>query len=162
MHQSLKPLVEIVLFNNALFKACTGDISETESIEKPSENTNSLKWILGHVVTGRFVLGELCGMKKDLPWDGMFMAATDNEDLPALPEIVATFDKMTPQLMRAMAVLDEKALQTAPSSAFPTAEKTTLAALAFLLQHESYHLGQISYIRRFLDKMGLVDKLLSA
>jgi uncharacterized damage-inducible protein DinB len=162
MHQSLKPLVEIVLFNNALFKVCTGDISEAESVVPPSTDTNSFKWVLGHIVTGRFVLADLCGVKKDLPWNGEFMAATASKNLPGLPEIVSTFDTLTPQLLRTLAVLDEKALQTSPSSPYPTAEKTTLAAIAFLLQHESYHLGQLSYIRRFLAKKGLVDKLLSS
>ena len=90
------------------------------------------------------------------------MADTIDKPLPTLVEIGKEFDQITPRLVRSLAMLDEKKLLTAPSSPFPTAEKTTLAAIAFLLQHESYHIGQASYIRRLLGKTGLVDKLLSS
>ena len=161
MESTLKPLVEIVIFNNALFKSAFGDVSELESEKAPAPGLNSLKWTLGHVTTGRALISELAGSKDALPFDGVFLASTDGKSLPTLPTIAATFEEITPALMRRLALLDAKKLSTAPSSPFPTAEKTTLAAIAFLLQHESYHLGQTSYIRRFLGKTGLIERLLS-
>lgn len=160
MHATLKPLIEIILLNNALFKVAYGDITETEADQHPAESVNNLKWTLGHIVTGRSLMVELAGGKSTSPFDGIFMTATHDKEVPNLPEIVSQFDEITQTLMRRMALMKEKDLATAPSSAFPTAEKSTLAALAFLLQHESYHLGQTSYIRRLLNKEGLVDRLM--
>ena len=131
MHQSLKPLVEIVLFNNALFASAVGDVSESEASEQPSDTTNSFRWVLGHVVTGRYVIGEVCGISPELPWEGVFMAATNRADLPAIPEIVATFDEMTPVLIKSLAGMDEKSLLTAPSSPFPTAEENNTGCDCF-------------------------------
>lgn len=159
MQPALKPLIEIALFNTAMFKAAYGDVSEAEADQQPAANLNNLKWTLGHIVTGRSMMIELAGGKPDTPFDGIFMASTADLTVPTLVEIATRFDDITQEMMRRMALLDKKALATAPASPFPTAEKSTLAALAFLLQHESYHLGQTSYLRRLLGKEGLVDRL---
>jgi len=69
-------------------------------------------------------------------------------DLPALDTIRAEWRRVSTHVERLLgvAIRDQRA---APSTRrFPVDDPSVGAGLAFLLQHESYHIGQIALLRR--------------
>ena len=74
----------------------------------------------------------------------------DIEQLPPLSEIQAAWTKAAHLLRDRLAALTRGRLWTAPSNIrFPLANGTLLATLTFLVQHDSYHLGQLSLLRKY-------------
>lgn len=164
MHPSAKPVAEIFLFNNALFELASESLNEAESETQLAEHTNSIKWLMGHCVAGRVLVCSTMGVEIASETAKLYsqpIHESPEATHPTLDELNQEWKAITRKLLPTLASMTEQKLKTAPPETFPTAESTTIAALAFLAQHESYHLGQISYIRRQLGKKGLVDLLLS-
>ena len=53
-------------------------------------------------------------------------------------------------------IIPTTVLEGASPIEFPIESKTILGAIAFLALHESYHMGQLAYVRRFFDGTQLV------
>lgn len=159
----LKPVLEQFAFNGSLFALAFDDVTNEESRIPPSDDAATLNWLGGHLVTSRYHVLQLLGHKQEIPWQGRYERAVDpvEQESVTIERIVGAWDLVTPRMLSAMATADKRKLQTAPSSPFPTIEQSTLAALAFMANHEAYHIGQLSYVRRCLGKPPLVEQLLT-
>ena len=60
------------------------------------------------------------------------------------------------QLMKRYEELTGEELSAKAPRDFPVPDKTIRGAINFLAYHEAYHVGQIAYIRKLLDKSSLV------
>lgn len=67
--------------------------------------------------------------------------------LPPLSEQAAAWDRISTHLAGEIERLDTPRLAAA-ARPFPGSDGTVLGALAFLAQHDTYHLGQIALLRR--------------
>jgi uncharacterized damage-inducible protein DinB len=165
LEESLKPVAEQLAFNSGLLSESFAGLDDARASSEPCPGGNSVKWLCGHVVTGRHhILTLLGGAPPSAPWGNMFEDSTRDVDpasLPTIAHIQQRLEQSSRLLLRSLATADRRLLQTAPSSPFPTVENTTLAAVAFLANHEAYHVGQVSYARRLLGLPGLVTLMLS-
>ena len=163
MHASAKPIAEIFLFNYSLIENSVADLSESESANQSKPGINSITWLIGHCLAGRVLACSIMGLQIESESAKLFNGNILDSDVSSLPtpsDLLAEIRTVTKALLPKLAGMQADELKTAPKEFFPTAENTTLAALAFLAQHESYHIGQISLLRRQLGKDGLVDLLL--
>jgi len=162
---SLKPVAEQLVFNSTLLNGAFADLDDQLASSEPVPGANSVKWLCGHVVTGRHhILTLLGGAQTTPPWNNIFEDSTrgvDPASLPAMAHIAQRLDQSATALLQSLAKADQRLLQTAPATPFPTMENTTLAAVAFLANHEAYHVGQISYARRLLGLPGLVAVMMA-
>ena len=158
MNISVKSTVEFFSLNNKLYEKAFENLDDDASRKQFDPETNSAIWILGHLVTARHHLARLMGLQEEMPWGGLFNKAIneiDSSQFPALSEIKDAWSNISKKIMSRLAELEEKDLSAAPPSPFPTEENTIRAAVVFLAQHECYHIGQLSYIRRLLRQDGL-------
>ena len=163
MDETLKPIAEQFAFNSSLLTRAFDGIDEAKASAAVSGSANSVKWICGHVVTARCQVLSLLGQPTPAPWNNLFEGAVkDASQLPTIASIQQKTEVTSRALLRALATAKRRTLQTAPASPFPTVENTTLAAIAFMANHEAYHVGQLSYARRLHGLPGLVDLYLSA
>ncbi|MEE9271370.1 MAG: DinB family protein [Candidatus Krumholzibacteria bacterium] len=162
MHASVRPIAEILTLNNGFYDKSFEKLDDEMARTQFAPNTSSVTWLLAHLATSRFQMGALIGIQKEIPWDGMFAYGIDqieHDKIPALLEIKNCWGGVSESILGRLPELGDVELNAEPAREFPTSEKTTLAALAFLTQHEVYHLGQLSYIRRLLKEPGLFKLL---
>jgi uncharacterized damage-inducible protein DinB len=74
----------------------------------------------------------------------------DVDELPSLSEIQAIWSDVTEDLVHRLDALSEADLAKPAEQKFPTDDESTLGGIAFLLHHESYHLGQLGLLRKQL------------
>ncbi len=122
--------------------------------------SNSANWILGHITSVRHgVLGRL---GENLTADERFKQyrrGSDGDPAQPIPfdELLALYDRMQPLLIARLQSLTDEQLTTKAGFGTPAGPDATLgSALASLVFHESYHVGQLGVARRLLGKAGAI------
>jgi uncharacterized damage-inducible protein DinB len=76
----------------------------------------------------------------------------DIREWPTLDEIRTAWLAVSAHLQRLLGRLTEADLSEPNVHRFPLGDSTRLGLIAFLAQHDSYHLGQVGFLRRQLGK----------
>jgi uncharacterized damage-inducible protein DinB len=154
MDARVAPLVEILRTNTRLFLNCLRDVDDAAGTTRVSDRTNHLTFIAVHLVDARdYLLGSLGG-ERVAPFAAYGLDAVSSIDevgaLPPLLEVVAAWEEVSRRLTDRIAVLDGAVWDAEAPTRFPVDDPTTLGMLAFLMQHDSYHLGQLAFLRKHL------------
>jgi hypothetical protein len=158
MHPSIVHAVQIQGVNTNLFTRALDGVTDEQALRRPTEHTNPLLWIAGHLVTTRCYLGKVVGLECEIPWGARFArsAALDlSAPLPTLDEVRSSWNEISAALAARFEQLGEPEL-AAPAGAFPSLDQTTRGALAMAALHDSYHVGQLAYVRKSLGHGQLV------
>jgi uncharacterized damage-inducible protein DinB len=148
MPEPVATLLAILKMNTALVRNCLDGVDEALAAKRPNEHTNSLGFLALHIVDARFWLARRCGLDAHHPMEGDLSRARSIEDLPKLPSL----DRILHSLGESEAVLEEAFLQAdlaRDSGQTFVLGGTVLDAIAFMTQHDSYHLGQMALVRKF-------------
>ena len=152
MDPRLVPLAEIFRLNTRLFHNCLDGLGEDQARERPTGSTNSAAFIAVHVADTRFAIVGWLGGAVENPLAAALADARSIEDvpsLPSLPAIRAAWDAASTGLAERLAMSAPDALDGPSPQHFPGAGPTLLSALAFLAQHDSYHIGQLALLRKY-------------
>ena len=161
MNLALGPLVESFGLNNKLYLRAF-ELEQEVSKKQLKEDTNSSIWLLGHLAWAKTLCINITGkpIQTTLPeWLDIFsknIKELNSEDFPHLAEIKKVWEDTHKEFMANLVTLDNNVLTAESPIKLPTSEPSTLAALTYMTLHESYHIGQLSYIRRLLDKDSLI------
>ncbi|MEO8449695.1 MAG: DinB family protein [Gemmatimonadota bacterium] len=153
MHPSLAPLGALIQLNSKLFLNVLADIDEAGATARPNDRTNNVAFLGGHLVETRAWMARYLGLEEKSPFNGVLEHATKLEDVPVLPSLAvirATWREQSPRLEARLEELTETDLTGPSSPRFPGVPETMLGGIAFLVQHESYHVGQLAFLRRYL------------
>lgn len=152
MHPSLKPLHEILALNSRLFRHCLDGLSDEDSRRRPDERTNNVAFIALHMCDARFHLAGWLGFKSENPF-GRFAEVTHIDEMPEFPnlsEVSVHWDRVSEVLEGNLPSLDVGLLESPAPFELPIGDGKLLSSLAFMLQHEAYHIGQLSILRKQL------------
>lgn len=152
MHASLKPLHEILVLNTKLFRHCLDGLSEEHATTRPDDRINNVAFIGLHMCDARFHLGNWLGLELENPF-GRFAEVTHIDEMPEFPslsDLLAHWDRVSGALEESLPGLDEVVLQNPAPFDLPVGDGSLLSCLAFMLQHEAYHVGQLSILRKQL------------
>lgn len=150
------PLAMIFAFNDdVVFRALEG-LTPSQLWQRPTERNNPMAWVAGHVVQTRALVLGLLEEPFETGWGNIFdRGAISNSDrYPSRDEIERVMRDVSPRLHSKLASLDDGSLAR-PSGMLPFA-KTLADELAFFALHDTYHVGQMAYIRKALGYPGLV------
>ena len=137
------------------------DITDKDGSKTMNDHTNSLEWLAGHLLTGRYRNILRLGVKieaykyldkfinQTLPPPNAIAFDTKLE-YPSLTESRTQWTNYAAILLNAIKNADENILKSELPFSIPTGGKTVEDALAFMSMHESYHIGQMSLIRKSL------------
>ena len=152
MDSRVAPLAEILRLNTVLFRNCLDNLSDEQAARRPSDGTNSAAFIAAHLASSRFFLLKTLGVEEGDPLapylDGR-KGIDEIERLPPLSEVEAAWTKGAHLLRDRLDALTAADMDAPSSVAFPLANGTLLGTLTFLVQHDSYHLGQLSLLRKY-------------
>ncbi|HKE01569.1 MAG TPA: DinB family protein [Planctomycetota bacterium] len=157
--QDLSDLARRFRFNERFLAMLTKDLDETDWTARPPAGGNSAAWIVGHLAHFRRVT--LRGLGADVPqapWEPrVAMGSKPREAEPIAPpaELMRDFAESGAKLeARLLAMTPEDA--ATPTPPLPDGSKTRAALATFYHFHETYHLGQLGYLRRTRGRPGFM------
>jgi uncharacterized damage-inducible protein DinB len=153
MDTRLVPLADILRLNTRLFLNCLDEVDDAAGSRRISSATNSLAFVAVHVLDARAYLTKALGGDGTHAFTEMLSAVNSIEEvdeLPTLDQIRTAWADVTARLLERVTAVSSSELEAEAPAAFPIADPTVLGMIAFLVQHDSYHVGQMAFLRKAL------------
>jgi uncharacterized damage-inducible protein DinB len=135
------------------------DLSPEEWLNRPNEKANHITWIVGHVTWTRKMLLGWLGTEWSQPWLDLFARGVKCEDGAAYPSPDALMDawrEVSGVLATTLDSVSEDVLSQPVTKGPPSADGKVSGVVNFLAIHETYHVGQASYLRGWMGHKGLM------
>lgn len=127
---------------------------DDEAARRRFEGTNHVAFLACHLVDARHYLARALGLPGESPFKDILEGAKgidDVKEFPGLEEIRAAWRDVSASLSSRVASMPGADLDKPAPYAFPIeGGESVLGCLTFLVQHDSYHLGQVAFLRRAL------------
>jgi uncharacterized damage-inducible protein DinB len=152
------PLAGILELNTTLLLNCLDGLSEDEAGRRLSGGGNSIAFLAAHLADSRHVLAAALEQPLENPLAGALGGARSIEQVRALPlldELRSIWITVSAHLQAVLASMTAETLERPAAQRFPVSDSTVLGMVAFLSQHDSYHLGQVAFVRRQLGKAAM-------
>ncbi len=126
---------------------------------RPHESSNSALWIVGHMVWARSRALKLLGVEWTAPWLKQFERGSkpaDAAQYPSQEEVLIAWNELSAALPPALEGAPAAAMAASAPEPSPSFDGTIGGMVSFLAMHETYHVGQVVYVRRLLghEKVG--------
>lgn len=141
--------------NAGLLDKCIANLSEEEWKACPVEASNSLLWIAGHIVWARSRVLSTLGVSWSQPWLALFARGskpTEAGGSPAAGDVLEAWGEVRSTLDTALESATSEALAAPWTEKAPSFDGKLSGFLSFMAVHESYHVGQATYLRRWLGR----------
>ncbi len=152
MDRQLPALHEILKLNTRLFFNALEGVDDEMANRRILEEVNPIIFIACHMMEARFALAGLVGSEAEAPYrdhldvDDMSLI----QEYPPLDGVRQAWEEVSEVLEAGLPAATEEMLSASPPFPFPVDDTTALGGIAFLLQHEAYHIGQLGLLRRAL------------
>lgn len=157
---SSKIIASQFALHNRLFNNVLEGISDARGNVRISDQINHLQWIAGHITNTRYNFAPVLGLSGTFPYRDLYTEiskpppnnrpADDNLNYPSLTEILKYWNEFSDTFVSGVANLTQEQLASELPFGSPIQDATLLGFLGFLSSHESYHIGQMSLIRKSL------------
>jgi uncharacterized damage-inducible protein DinB len=151
MDPRISTLADILRLNTRLFRNCLDGLTEEQANARPSATANSAAYVAAHVADARFFLLRVLGTSAVSPLASYLDGARSIDDLKAMPpltDIMGAWTAAAHALRDRLDVITTEELDAPSRTRLPIPDATVLSTLTFLVQHDSYHVGQLSVLRR--------------
>jgi uncharacterized damage-inducible protein DinB len=145
-------LANLLALNNDAAKRTLDGITSEEAGTSPHPDCNSAHFVLGHIATYRLEMAKHLTIDVSYDLGKTFAWGAKDENRAAYPPLAKlheVLDDVGAKLAQRLATITEEELATEGPYEVPPMPKTIAGVLAFLVFHESYHVGQLGYLRRF-------------
>jgi hypothetical protein len=163
---SIEHLIKQYQITTDWFLSVLEGIDDKDGVKALNENTNSLEWLAGHLITGRYRNIIRLGVQIE-PYQHLdkfvnqtipppnAIAFSKSIVYPALPDSKNQWIEYSKTLLERLKCIDDNVLKTAIPFNLPTGGNTVEDALIFMVLHETYHIGQMSIIRKAVGYPGM-------
>ena len=152
--------VEQIRIATAQYIGALAGISRADALRRPSDASNPVIWIAGHLVYFRSRLAGTLGDRQDFPWGSRFATGSrveNAESYPELQEFRRIWLELDAVLRQRIATYTADMLAAAPQVRMASADGTLGGALTTFAFHEVYHIGQLGYLRKWLGYSPLFE-----
>jgi uncharacterized damage-inducible protein DinB/uncharacterized protein YndB with AHSA1/START domain len=157
-HPSVAPLALIFTINDSLASRAFEKVAPDDLWRRPTDRSNPMLWILGHMVSTRAQILKMFGDSFDTGWGDLFARGASLGSAGGYPTqeaVQAVSRDVNSRLYAALGRLTDADLAR-PALRTPTPAITTIAdQIAFLVMHDTYHVGQLAYARKALGHAGV-------
>jgi hypothetical protein len=147
------PLSYVFALNDGLIRRAIDGLTDEQAWTRASDQNNSMLWIIAHAVSVRVSMLEMLGDTVDTGWGEAFArGSTPNESTPrpSRDEVLRVHEKVADLVKSRLAMLTPTELSSpAIGTSIPNAT-TVGEQIGFFSLHDSYHVGQLGYIRKAL------------
>lgn len=155
MEQSISHSAIILNLNERLFVNALAGVTDEQAAQRISDHNNPLNWLATHTVWARYNTASLLGKPGNNPYNGLFENFKPFEEsmkFDSLANIIEEWKKASALIKEGLETVS--AAQLAGDAPFknPTGVFTISGTVAFLAQHESYDIGQMALLKKYLTK----------
>jgi len=139
--------------NAESFEKAIAGIPDDQWLVQPSNNSNHLTWVAGHIVVMRAIVPRILGLTWSAPWEQLFLRGSQlvpEEQYPAPPEIQRAWRQVSDKLSAALATVSAETLAGPVPNQAHSLDGKVSGSIALLSLHETYHVGQACYLRKWL------------
>jgi len=148
--------------NSRLYLNALAGISEEQAKERMSDHNNPVCWIAAHTVWARYNVCEMLGKPAiKNPYNERFENFKPFDlsvNYGTLAQSKEEWRKVTDLLQKALAEVKEDHLAAECPVKFPVGDISFVGAVTFLAQHESYQIGQLAFLKKFITKEAMSYK----
>lgn len=143
-------LLELCLeVNGRLFRTVLDGVSGEDFSARVNDRTNSMQWVAGHLARTRVQMARLVGAAVDDQGMSAFDEPIDPHAVYAGKEaILNAWNAASTALLERLPAVSEADLARPAPMQFPLADHTIGGGIAFLTEHEGYHIGQLGFLRK--------------
>jgi [ribosomal protein S5]-alanine N-acetyltransferase len=155
MEPQVAPLHAMLELNTDLLLNCLDGLSDEEALQRLERGGNTIAFLAAHLTDTRHFLANRLGHPLANPLQRYLAEASSIEDIvewPTLAEQREWWRTVSRHLCEVVARRTAEELRRAGGHRFPIEDPTEVGLIAFLAQHDSYHIGQVAFIRRQLGK----------
>lgn len=141
--------------NSAMLAKVSEGITPEEWTRRPSDTANSMLWIAGHLLWARSRCARMLGSQWEQEWMKQFERGAkpgDGASYPTPETLMAAWKEVTEELQTGLERATEETLEREAHR--PSLNGKVSGMVYFLASHESYHMGQLAYLRCWLGKGG--------
>jgi len=131
-------------FQSGIYDNAQVDLTEEVALKKASQNSNTINWLLGHILHCRFMLAKMIGVKVENPFGETYWGPLQDKKYPKVKEVVSHFPAVSKKLTSRISSMTNEELDARPAEGQPSLADI----ISFFAYHEAYHLGQIGFARR--------------
>ena len=147
-------------FNSRFLKHSVSDLAPEEWLKRPGENLNHIAWIVGHCAWSRGRLLHYLGVELPQPrfrelFDRGSKLQSDSA-YPAPDSLLHAWSESGHALASAFENISEDLLAQPVTKGPPSADGKISGIVHFMAIHETYHGGQIAYLRAWLGHKGMM------
>jgi uncharacterized damage-inducible protein DinB len=152
------PIATIFKINDGFMSRAVDGLTSEELWHRPTGHNNPILWLLGHVVQNRAGVVRSFGEPFDTGWGELFLRGSQLQEAaryPSVEEIRRVLDEVNRRLYERLESIDDLQLAQ-PAAGTPVPQVKTVAdRLAFFAFHDSYHVGQMGFVRKGLGRSPL-------
>jgi uncharacterized damage-inducible protein DinB len=151
MDSRIAPLAGILRLNTKLFGNCLDGLTEEQCCVRPSDTTNSARFVAAHLAESRFYILKSLGAGRPFPLErylGEWRGIDEITEWPSLEDIKSAWAEGSTALDARLGAIASAELDAPSGSQMPLEDSSVLGLLGFMVQHDSYHLGQLSMLRK--------------
>ena len=155
MEPQVRALAALYNLNTDLLLNCLEGLSDQEAQRPLEAGGNSITFLAEHLTDSRHFLAARLGHTLLNPIAHYLADVRSMDDItewPSLEEIRPAWLGVSAHLQSVLDRLTAAELAEPTAQRFLAEDTTRLGMVTFLAQHDSYHLGQIGFIRRQLGK----------
>ena len=152
MDRRLPALHEIVKLNTRLFFNALEGVDDELANRRVLDEVNPIIFIACHLMEARFAIARTVGSEAVAPYRELLDVddISEIQEYPPLEGVRRAWAEVSESLEMLLPAATEETLAGPPTYPYPVDDPTALGGIAFLLQHESYHIGQLGLLRRGL------------
>ena len=150
---TFQSLASVLRLNTRLLLNCFDAITDADARRQPNEHTNNLIFLGCHLVDSRHLLAAQLDEPQFNPFSDRLDGISGIHDMVAFPsveEVRVAWSTLAPHVHRRVENLRPEEIALAAALRFPVDDRSVGGMVAFLVQHESYHIGQMASIRKYL------------
>lgn len=153
MEPAVRPLQAALRLHTDLLLNCLEGLSDGDAQRRVSNRTNSIAFLAAHVTDSRHFLAGYVGCRVENPIVqclGNVRSIDEMQSLPTLEKIRSAWRTVARRVEHHLLSMTADQLSAPSAQRFPIEGNTVLDGLAFLVHHESYHIGQMALLRKCL------------
>ena len=139
--------------NTDIISKAIADVRPEDWFRAPGDDSNHMMWLLGHVVVHRGQVLKVLGVDWNRSWASLFAPGSERVDetqYPTVDEMRAAWDEISQQLKAALSEASPDVLTKPAPQGPPSFDKQLSGTVAFYAFHDTYHTGQLSFLRKWL------------
>jgi uncharacterized damage-inducible protein DinB len=153
MKEGLANIEGMFKFNTDVVNKAIADVDAEHWFRKPGDDSNHLMWVMGHLVVHRGHTLKTLGVDWNVSWAPLFARGAErlaDNEYPSAEEMRAAWNQVSTELSDALRTAAADRLAGDAPKGPPSFDGKVSGSVAFLAYHDTYHAGQVGYLRKWL------------